>query len=264
MPKLRAVCATRLTFFLYSFWLQSRLELTVYCPSRLPANLAQMQADLTIRHYELADLSGAVLDKLSDEELFACLKAGHHDALAILFRRYHLTVLKIARNILRDAGEAEDLTQAVFLELLQTAAQFDPAKGTSKRWIIRYAYHRSLNRKQYLNARAFYDQEEVEGCKALESAPTPIATMGLADHEAKRLIQEALLTLNEAQRRILTQVFFDGLAMSEIASRHRESLASVRHHYYRGLQKLRSFLCCGVAAAGDSPHGRGEQTNGQP
>jgi len=76
-----------------------------------------MQAGLTIRSYGLRDLTGANLDKLADEELFACLKAGHHDALAILFRRYHLIVLKIARNILRDSAEAEDLMQAVFLDL---------------------------------------------------------------------------------------------------------------------------------------------------
>lgn len=220
-----------------------------------------MQADLTIRPYELADVTGAAPEKLSDEELFACLKAGHHDALAILFHRYHLTVFKIARNILHDAGEAEDLMQAVFLELLQTAAQFDPAKGTGKRWIIRYAYHRSLNRKQYLNARAFYDQEEVENCKALESALTPIATMGLAEQEAKRFVQEALQTLSDAQRTTLSLVFFDGLAMSEIANRHKQSLASVRHHYYRGLQKLRSFLCLGVSEAGNC---RKEHTHGQP
>jgi RNA polymerase sigma-70 factor (ECF subfamily) len=98
----------------------------------------------------------------------AHLQAGHADALAILFDRYHRLVLSIAMKILRDVGEAEDLMQSVFLEIYKSAAQFDPTRGTTKVWILQYAYHRGMNRRQHLNVRNFYKEiryhEPTERC----------------------------------------------------------------------------------------------------
>ena len=56
------------------------------------------------------------LKALSDEELMAHLQGGHADALAVLFDRYHRLVLTIASTILRDAAEAEDVMQIIFLD----------------------------------------------------------------------------------------------------------------------------------------------------
>ena len=75
----------------------------------------------------LRPLQYAELAPLSDEVLMAHLQAGHHDALAVLFDRYHRLVLTVALRILREAGEAEDLMQSVFLEIFRCAAQYDAA-----------------------------------------------------------------------------------------------------------------------------------------
>ncbi len=92
----------------------------------------------------------------------AQLKAGYDDALTVLFDRYHRLVLSIAFKILRDLGEAEDLAQSVFLEIYRVAAQFDPARGTTKTWLLQYAYHRSINRRRDLRRRNFYGQGELK------------------------------------------------------------------------------------------------------
>jgi len=92
----------------------------------------------------------ARMPNLSDEEVMEQLCQGHPEALPTLFDRFYRLVLKIALRILRDPGEAEDVMQDVFFEIFNKAAQFDPAKGSTKTWILQYAYHRSLNRRQYL------------------------------------------------------------------------------------------------------------------
>jgi RNA polymerase sigma-70 factor (ECF subfamily) len=74
-------------------------------------------------------MSYAELAKLTDEGVMVRLQLGQHDALAVLFDRYHRLVMNIALRILRDTGEAEDLMQSVFLEIFRSAAQFDPAKA---------------------------------------------------------------------------------------------------------------------------------------
>jgi len=55
--------------------------------------------------------------------------------------------------------------------------------------------------------------------------------------------------IETAQRRVLELVFFEGLTMQEVAERTGDSLGSVRHRYYRALQKMRRVLT--------------EQTNGE-
>src|ERR1700690_862624 len=68
-------------------------------------------------------LSYAQLASLPDERLMAYLQQGHSDALAQLFDRYHGLVFGVASRILKDNAETEDLVQAVFLEIFQSAAQ---------------------------------------------------------------------------------------------------------------------------------------------
>lgn len=225
-----------------------------------------MEADLSIRADRLDhQVTVGQLEKLTDEDLFAYMRIGHHDALAILFRRHHQMVFKIARSILRDSGEAEDLTQAVFFEIFQTVAQFDPSKGSSKSWLIRVAYHRSLNRKQYLKARAFYTQGELAQDDTGSEPARGLALGGsLKEQEAKRLVEQSLTILNEQQRKTLILAFFEGLSMAEIAERRSESIVNVRHHYYRGLKRLRSFLYGQSRVDPKTPEHEKEHDDGKP
>ena len=74
---------------------------------------------------------------LSDEDVMAQLRQGHPDALPILFDRFYRLVLNVGLRILHDPGEAEDVMQEVFFEIFNKAAQFDPARGSTKTWILR-------------------------------------------------------------------------------------------------------------------------------
>jgi RNA polymerase sigma-70 factor (ECF subfamily) len=179
---------------------------------------------------------------LSDEDVMEQLRQGHPDALPILFDRFYKLVLKIALRILRDPGEAEDLMQDVFFEIFNKAGQFDPAKGNAKTWIFQYAYHRSLNRRQYLALRSFYDRHQITEREISEFNSPDVSWRGLTFREWRRVIEQGLATLNAKQRKTLELACFQGLLLSEIAERTRESLPNVRHHYYRGLEGLRKFL----------------------
>jgi RNA polymerase sigma-70 factor, ECF subfamily len=182
----------------------------------------------------------AELKLLTDDQLMVQLQDGVNDALAVLFERYQRLVFSIALKIVRDRGEAEDVTQNVFLEIYRSVAQFDPAKGTTKIWMLQYAYHRAFNRKRSLNTRNFYDQESVEDVAFSNS--DFFRSSRYAPAELQRLLQEGLASLGEPQKRVIELASYDGLSMKEIADKTGNSLSNVRHHYYRGLQKLRSFI----------------------
>jgi RNA polymerase sigma-70 factor (ECF subfamily) len=143
---------------------------------------------------------------------------------------------------LRDLGEAEDMMQTVFLEIFRSVAQFDQARGTTKVWILQCAYRRSFNRRRYLNLRGFYDHSE-ELVPDAKKNTVYANKNGLGVLESARAVQEALGRLNKTQRNILELAFYEGLTMHEIAEAMGQSFDGTRHHYYRGLEKLRSILC---------------------
>jgi len=182
----------------------------------------------------------AELLRLTDEQLIACLREGRSDALAVLFDRYQKLVLSIALKIVRDPGEAEDVTQTVFLDIYRAVAQFDPGKGSTKVWLMQYAYHRAINRRQHLKGREFYTSTELE-----EAAGRPVearATFGMSSPEIKELVRKSMIALPVEQRSVIEMASYQGLTMQEIAERTGESFANVRHHYYRGLRQLRSLI----------------------
>ena len=173
-----------------------------------------------------------------EEDLARALKAGDPDALPAIFDRYHRLVLVTALRIVRDIGEAEDLMQSIFFEIFQKAAQFDPSKGTLSKWILQYAYHRSINRKNYLSLRHFYSAVDLLDSDGEEIWITKVSP----SQEAIRLVREVLGVLNCHQREVIECVFFGEMSLKEIAEETKQSLGTVRHHYYRGLKKLRDVL----------------------
>ena len=175
------------------------------------------------------------LSRLSDDTLMGAVQRGNGDAFAVIFDRYHRLVLVTAARIIRDAGEAEDVTQQIFLEIYRAAGQFDSSRGTLRVWVLQYAYHRSISRRNYLSLRRFYDQASLD--EAAFTAPVYPPTQEIA-----RIITEGLALLNDAQRSVLQMVFFEGLTFKDIAEHSGQTFSAVRHHYYRGLASLRAAL----------------------
>ncbi len=179
---------------------------------------------------------------LPDSELMAELRAGYHDAIAVILDRYQRLVWSIAQKILHDQGEAEDIVQIVFMELFQKVELFDPARGTLKVWLSQMAYARSINRRYHLQRRQFYSQVELneESTTKFSAALAPVLRLNTS--ESNRLISEVLDALQPKQRMAIELIAIQGLTFEELASVMEESLSNAKHHYYRGMMKLREHL----------------------
>lgn len=187
---------------------------------------------------EPAQLANRDLCRLADQELMALLRQGQHESLSQLFDRYHRLVLAITSKIVRDRAEAEDLMQEVFFDVYRFVHRFDPAKGTVRGWIIQFAYHKGLNRRKYLALRGTFEDQQIEEFDLAEVS----AQNGHPSSEVLAIIQQGLATLPPRQRETVELVCVDGFLLREIAERKKESLGNVRHHYYRGIQKLRTYV----------------------
>lgn len=180
---------------------------------------------------------GAAGSTQRDAELIAELHAPGSDALAVLFRRYVRLVYRVAVGILRDEAEAEDVAQEVFLEIYRKAHQYDPSRGPFRVWLLQYAYHRSLRRKDSLRRRAAYAGEPLE--RVDRSAREYRG--GLTREECRWIIHTGLAQLPERQRTTLELACLEELSLRDVADRLRVSLGCARHYYYRGLRRLRAW-----------------------
>jgi RNA polymerase sigma-70 factor (ECF subfamily) len=174
---------------------------------------------------------------LDDESLMDHLTSGRGDAAAILFERYQRIVFHLALRLLRSAEDAEDVVQNVFLEIIKVARRFDPERGSVRTWILQYAYHRSMDRRhqlqRYFNGRVEMDEEGSYTFSVVDA---------VRNFEAREVIEEAFRVIKPIERRVIKLTCFQGLSFMEIAALVGDSVGNVRHHYYRGLCKLRVFL----------------------
>jgi RNA polymerase sigma-70 factor (ECF subfamily) len=168
---------------------------------------------------------------------------GDNEALGVLFRRYARIVRGIAYKVLRDESEADDMVQDVFLLIRRLCKTFDSSKGPARFWILRMTYHRAISRRRYLASRHFYTHQDLD-----QVENTPPGRMKLAGGftdsiqttlEQRQMLQIAFAELSEDQRETLTLFFLEGFSFEEIAVRLRQTQGNVKHHYYRGLDKLR-------------------------
>jgi RNA polymerase sigma-70 factor, ECF subfamily len=182
------------------------------------------------------------VDEVSDGELVRLLLAGDQEAMAVIFDRHYRLVMSVALRILHDVGEAEDVVQTVFTDFYQRAELFDESKGNLKGWLLQYTYGRSFNQKRKLKNHSFYDQVELEEMDVEQRKRQTERVADLDSQDATRLVEQILPQLNEKQRSVIELVFFEGMKLSEVASRTGESPGNVHHAYYRGIEKLRTFL----------------------
>jgi RNA polymerase sigma-70 factor (ECF subfamily) len=183
------------------------------------------------------------LSKESDTELMARLRDGQQEALSPLFDRYHRLVLSIATKIVRNRTEAEDLMQEVFFEVYRFKGRFDPDRGTAKSWIIQFAYYKSLKRRRYLALRGAFEDSQIRAFDVAKASHVATARNDEFDNEEMlAAIQQGFGELTPKQLEVVQLACFEGLLFKEIADRTKESVSNVRHHYYRGVGKLREFV----------------------
>jgi RNA polymerase sigma-70 factor, ECF subfamily len=193
-------------------------------------------SDLSNGESPLSEMIDTVSLGPSDDALLSQVSLGSKDALALLFRRHRRAVSNVALRILRDPSEAEDLCQEVFLFLFQKAKQFDASKGGAASWIIQIAYHRAINRRHYLTFRQHYNAEQLDE----EQTNFKRQPLFIDEIVARALLDQVREQLSADQRQTLELHFFEGYSFREIAEKTGQTLGNIRHHYYRGLECLRS------------------------
>lgn len=181
-----------------------------------------------------------------DVALLARAAAGDERALGLLYDRHGATVYALARAIVKDGADAEDVVATTFSQAWRGAAGFDAARGSVSGWLCTIARTRALDLLRSRKRRARAEESAAAGDEAglalplAAPAPAPDAT---AEHaETRELVARSLATLPEPQRRVIEMAYFGGLSQSDIAAELSEPLGTVKTRMRAGLEKLRRAL----------------------
>lgn len=176
----------------------------------------------------------------ADSLLPGRMREGDERALGELYDGWASRVYALALAMLRDASEAEDVTEETFWQAWRQAARYDGARGTVSSWLLTIARSRALDR---LRARRRRPEEPLgdDAANAIESAGTG-ADVAVDLGDRARAVRAAVQLLPAEQREALQLAYFGGLSQTEIAERTGQPLGTVKTRMRLGVAKLRESL----------------------
>ena len=171
-------------------------------------------------------------DRHELQQLLICIAGGEREALAELYQRTRSAVYGLALSYLKNAQDAQDLTQDVYVQVWDRAEQYR-LTGSPMGWLLAVCRNLCLMRLRREERHAALSKEEWDAIPAREC--------GL-DADERALLQGALASLTDEERRIVLLHAVTGLKHREIAALLELPLPTVLSKYHRALKKMRIFL----------------------
>jgi len=207
--------------------------------------------------------SKAGLTGASDTELAAMLAAGAPGAFELLMRRHNQVLYRLARSIVKDDAEAEDIVQEAYLLAYRKAAGFR-GEASLATWLSRIVVNEASGRLRKSRRRADiielvpgaagYEEAAEDGMAEFENRAAPEAPDTAALRaEARRLIEARIDALPDSLRTVFVLRAIEDLSVQETAAALGMPEATVRSQYFRARGLLREALArdfdLGVASA---------------
>jgi RNA polymerase sigma-70 factor (ECF subfamily) len=178
----------------------------------------------------------------SDQEIVDRVKGGETALYEIIMRLYNQRLYRVARAILRDDAEAEDVMQDAYVRAYQHLDQFE-GRALFSTWLTRIAVHEALARVRSRNRTGQLEQTEDDGefrMDVLEISPDPEQNASRA--ELGHLLEEAVLGLPEQYRAVVMLRDIEELSTSETAAALDLTEPNVKVRLHRGRAMARGWL----------------------
>jgi RNA polymerase sigma-70 factor, ECF subfamily len=182
-----------------------------------------------------------------DAALMLRVKRGDEAAFAELVEKYKQPVMNLVFRTLRDATEAEDLAQNVFLQVHKSAYRYEVTARFST-WLFTIARNLCLNE---IRRRTRHPADSIEGtqqeneeqpARQFEDVKTALPQAALLQRELEQKIEQALAELPETQRTAILLCRRDDLSYEDIAKILGCSLSATKSLIHRGRETLKQKL----------------------
>jgi RNA polymerase sigma-70 factor (ECF subfamily) len=182
-----------------------------------------MVAAATLSLFQPEDQISCGVDKTMEEV----------EAFESLVRNYQNMVFSVSARIVGNLGDAEDITQEVFIKAYDKFNELQNS-STVGGWLKTVATNLSINHLNRYRARwRFFSEQE---------HPIEIAIEDTPKSDRQELVEAAIRKLPDAQRVPLVLFHFQEMSYDEIASNLGISLSKVKSDIFRGREALKKFL----------------------
>ncbi|MCP3015294.1 ECF RNA polymerase sigma factor SigK [Nocardiopsis dassonvillei] len=161
-----------------------------------------------------------------------------------VYRELSGRVFGIARRVVLDEAQAEEVCQEVFLEVWRTCSRYDRSRGSVAAWVLTIAHRRAVDRVRSEQAAS----SRLTAAGRLESGATsPDAVPDQVEHRLEReRVRRCLRGLTEAQREAVRLTYYTGYTQRQAADLLEVPLTTVKGRLRDGLIRLRDCLGVGV------------------
>lgn len=176
---------------------------------------------------------------MDDKELLAKIRnpETRNYGFNMLVRSYQQKVYGLARKMVIDHDDADDITQEVFIKVHKSIDTFREDSQLYT-WIYRIATNESLTFLNKKRRRFFFSIEDIgnELAVKIDSLPT------ISGDEIQKKLQKALLTLPDKQRLVFNLKYYEEMPYAEMATVTGTSEGALKASYHHAVKKIEEFL----------------------
>lgn len=175
-----------------------------------------------------------------DRQIVRRIAQGEQSALSELYDRFAGLLLALARRVLHNDQDAEEILQEVFLQVWNQAGRYDPERSSVSTWLVLITRSRSIDR---LRSRQVKDRT-LQNLKQEnpERHTSPEGPGSVLWAQRRQRLRHEMQDLPLEQRQILQLAFFKGMTQSEIATSTGIPLGTVKTRTLLAMKKLRKAL----------------------
>ena len=183
----------------------------------------------------------------SDTEIIRRVLAGDSASFELIMRRYNRRLFRIARSVLRNDADAEDVVQDAYIRAYEHLAGFE-GTGAFSAWLAKIALNEALGRLRGADAAgnhvSFDDPEESEEANYMANLITnlPSPEQDTARGEVRHLLEAAIDALPDAYRMTFIMCGVEEMSVAETADCLDVEPATVKTRYHRARNILRRQL----------------------
>jgi RNA polymerase sigma-70 factor, ECF subfamily len=179
---------------------------------------------------------------LTDEEIIARVQAGERALYEIIMRRYNQRLYRVARAILHDDAEAEDVMQDAYVRAYTHLDQF-AGRSAFSTWLTRIAVHEALTRLRSRNRHPQVDVTEYDGEISMKTSSNSLdPEQSASTGQLREFLEEAVLNLPESYRTVIMLRDIEELSTAETAEALDLTEDNVKVRLHRGHGMIRNWL----------------------
>jgi RNA polymerase sigma-70 factor (ECF subfamily) len=181
-------------------------------------------------------------ESLTDEEVVNRVRAGETALYEVIMRRYNQRLYRIARAILRNDAEAEDVMQDAYVRAYTHLGQF-AARSPFSSWLTRIAVNEALARRRSSKQQQEVDATEFDGEISMQSLyKSADPEQNASGAQLRDFLEQAVLDLPEQYRTVVMLRDIEELSTAETADALDLTVENVKIRLHRGHGMIRNWL----------------------